>query len=252
MANVAPALGQAARALASNVLARSIFKDQSERELLKAFLPADGVYADVGANDPENGSQTYDLDRKGWKGILVEPLLECAERLRSARTGIVFPVAAGSPVEAGKTMPLLVAGVLSTLEPFIGPQRVIPAESRLVPVRTLDSMLAEAGFERIDFLSIDVEGHELDVLSGFSIQRFRPRLILIEDHVSSLKTHNYLTRAGYKLVRRTNLNNWYVPAAVDFPVSLFGRWQLFRKLVLGTPIRRRRNGRPRPAPADRR
>ena len=130
-------------------------------------------------------------------------------------------------------MPLLVAGALSTLKSTIV-EDVRPTEIRQVVVRTLDAILAEAGVERIDFLSVDVEGAELAVLRGFSIARYRPRLILIEDDVQDLAKHAYLEARGYKLVRRTALNNWYVPRETPFPISLFGRWQLIRKLYLGT------------------
>jgi len=90
----------------------------------------------------------------------------------------------------------------------------------------------------VDFLSVDVEGAELAVLRGFSIAQYRPRLILIEDDVQDLTKHAYLNARGYKLVRRTALNNWYVPRATPFPISPFGRWQLIRKLYLGTWWRR--------------
>jgi hypothetical protein len=107
-----------------------------------------------------------------------------------------------------------------------------------VPIRTLDAILCEAGIGGIDLLSIDVEGTELDVLAGFTIERYRPRLILLEDDTRTRDKHGYMTARGYKLVRRTDLNNWYVPRDTAFPVSLFGRWQLLRKMYLGAPLRR--------------
>ncbi len=55
-------------------------------------------------------------------------------------------------------------------------------------------------------LRCDVKGAELAVLRGFSIERYRPRLIMIEDDVESRAKHNYLKAHGYKLVRRTALN----------------------------------------------
>ena len=79
-------------------------------------------------------------------------------------------------------------------------------------MRTLDDILIEArapaGF---DFLSVDVEGHELEVLSGFDFARWRPRLILLEDHVGNLEKHRFLQAAGYRLIRRFENNGWYVP-----------------------------------------
>ena len=220
------------------LFAKSVLGDEREQELIGAFLGnAPGTFVEVGANDPILLSQTYRLEQLGWSGILIEPLRECVDRLRSIRRARVYELAAGAPEDEGRQLPLLVAGALSTLKPSIV-EDVRPSEIRQVPVRTLDSVLAEAGLDRVDFLSIDVEGAELAVLRGFSIARYRPRLILVEDDVHDLTKHVYLTAHGYKLVRRTALNNWYVPRDAPFPISPFGRWQLIRKLYLGTWWRR--------------
>jgi FkbM family methyltransferase len=210
-----------------------------DSRVLDFFADDTGVFVEVGANHPIEGSQTYALEQRGWTGILVEPLSEYAGRLRSERSAQVFEVAAGAPQDAGKRLPFLVAHSLSlsTLQPNIK-AGFNPQERRLVPVKTLDSMLIDAGFKHIDFLSIDVEGAELEVLKGLSLAKYRPRLILIEDDAHSRDKHLYMTAHGYKLIRRTNLNNWYVPADMEFPISVFGRWQFFRKLYLGAPLRR--------------
>ena len=135
---------------------------------------------------------------------LVEPLRECAERLRNVRSARVFEFAAGAPADCGKEATLLVLGALSTLLPAVK-ANVDVSERRLVTVRTLNPMLRESRIEQVDFVSIDVEGTELNVLQGFSLDHYRPRLLLI--HCK----HAYITDRGYKLVRRTNLNSWYVP-----------------------------------------
>ena len=68
------------------------------------------------------------------------------------------------------------------MAPGAEPERVIE-----VPVRTLDDVLIEARAPvEFELLSIDVEGHELEVLGGFDLARWRPRLILLEDHVTDL------------------------------------------------------------------
>ena len=78
-------------------------------------------------------------------------------------------------------------------------------------LRTLDSVLEESGLQRIDFLSLDVEEMELDVLAGFDLTKWKPKLILIEDFLYDGCKRTYLRRRGYKLVRRTGYNNWHVP-----------------------------------------
>ena len=97
---------------------------------------------------------------------------------------------------------------------------------------------APAGF---DFLSIDVEGHEIEVLRGFDIARWRPRLILLEDHVGDLAKHRYLKSAGYRIVRRYENNGWYVLRASSDKARLADRWEIYRKYYLALPFRLLRN-----------
>jgi hypothetical protein len=111
-----------------------------------------------------------------------------------------------------------------------------------VPTRTLDSILEEAETPvPIDLLSIDVEGHEAEVLRGFDFSRWQPRLILIEDYVHSLRTHHALTQHGYRLIRRLGLNGWYVPPGDRIAVTLADRWEILRKYYLALPFRKLRS-----------
>jgi len=216
------------------LFAPAVLGGQDESERILAFLGGKpGVFVEVGAFDPVELSQTFRLEAAGWDGVLIEPLQEYADRLRSNRRAAVYQVAAGAPEDEGRELPLMVAGGLSTLKSSVKQFGVQPSEVRPVRVRSLDSILAEAGIGHVDFISIDVEGMELPVLRGFALERFRPRLVLIEDDMHDLGRHRYMRAAGYKLVRRTVLNNWYVPQATVFPVSPFGHWQLFRKVYLG-------------------
>jgi hypothetical protein len=109
-----------------------------------------------------------------------------------------------------------------------------------VPVRTLDAIFDEAGIKQIDFISIDVEGMELDVLRGLSSERFQPKLILLEDFFYNHTKHRFIRKRGYKLVRRTGFNNWYVPQ--NAPYSVFSvstrseLFRLFRKMWIAPPF----------------
>lgn len=106
----------------------------------------------------------------------------------------------------------------------------------------LDSILAEAGCPtRFDFLSIDVEGHEIEVLRGFDIARWRPRLILLEDHVADLSKHRYLVAAGYRIIRRYENTGWYVPRESEVICQWPDRWEILRKYYLALPFRVLRN-----------
>jgi FkbM family methyltransferase len=209
---------------------RAVFRAEREQALISSYLPAKGFFVEVGAYEPVALSQTWQLEQRGWDGLLIEPLPEYAESLRRARRAHVFEVACGNPQQDGMTLPIYSAGALSSMRLRRGPPK-------MVSVATLDSLLARVNAPHVDFLSVDVEGTELDVLSGFSFERHRPKLILLEDFAEGLAKHRFMRARGYRLARRTGDNSWYVPREAAFPVSLFGRWQLLRKYYLSLPVR---------------
>lgn len=216
-----------------------------EKELVWKFFGQrrSGIFVEVGANDPVAGSQTWLLEQNGWSGVLVEPQSAHSEKLRQRRTkSQVFQVACSGPEMEGE-MDLLLAddGGSSTLRRqqdthgthFVGTERV--------KVTTLDKVLQLAGIAKIDFLSLDVEGHEIEVMRGLDFQKYQPALILIEDGVRDLSKHRFLKSRGYKLVKRTSINNWYVPRDCDFKMSSpLEKLKLLRKMYLALPFRKGR------------
>jgi len=213
--------------------------DGNDLRLVREFFGArTGYFVDVGANAPQTASQSYHLEQLGWTGILIEPQPDLAEALRRERKAKVYALACSSPENAGTSMPLQLAGVFSSLNERLPVATAVPTGTIEVPVRTLDQVLIDAKAPApIDFLSIDVEGHETDVLRGFDFQRWQPRLIVIEDHVLDRRLHNALQARGYAWIRRTGLNSWYVPAASAARLGVFGRLQFFRKYYLAVPFR---------------
>ena len=219
---------------------RAMFPPDVENELKEAFFGGarTGYFVEVGANDPQFLSQTWHLEQRGWTGVLVEPQPELAAELTRRRSAKVYPAACSSPRDSGRSMTLHLAGIHSSFDPDLNISTERAHGSVTVPVRTLDEILIDAGAPApIDFLSIDIEGHEIPALEGFDFARWRPRLILIEDLAMNLDVHRCLTAHGYKWMRRTGLNSWYVPAETPVTVGLFGRWQFFRKHYLGVPFR---------------
>ncbi len=216
---------------------------QAEEQLVRDFFAGEaGYFVEVGANHPTEGSQTWHLEQTGWTGVLVEPQPDLAAFLTTSRKARVFATACSSPANAGQSLPLHVDGARSALDRDRMATGARAAYTIIVPTRTLDSVLEEAGAPvLIDFLSIDVEGHEIEVLSGFDVNRWQPLLILIEDHVGNLRTHRYLTSSGYKLIRRIGNNGWYVPAEEQFSMSASERLEILRKYYLALPFRLLRN-----------
>jgi len=181
----------------------------------------------------------------GWSGVLVEPVPDlAAEFARLRPKSKLFPYALGAPEEAGQELSFVVPGN-DSLAHLRAPGEKLAAGDRLLTVRltTISFVLAEAGIEKLDYLSLDLEGHELSALRGLDFNRWRPALILLEDHLHDLRKHRLLKSRGYQLVYRTGSNNWYVPVGTACALSTSAvRLALFRKLYLSMPFRKLRVG----------
>jgi FkbM family methyltransferase len=202
-----------------------------------ASVPS-GFFVEVGGYHPFDLSVSWPFERQGWTGIMIEPIPEYAERLRENRSASVFECACTSP-DAPNTASLNLDGGFSSMT--CGRKHKTEAasvETIIVQCRTLDSILNEKNVKKIDLLSIDVEGFEYSVLQGLNLNTYRPELIFLEDHMHYIDSHKYLKNNGYKLVRRTGTNNWYVPINTDFNTPLLEKIKLYKKTTL-TPIKNR-------------
>jgi FkbM family methyltransferase len=222
---------------------RAIFRYEDEGGLVQDFLGniKIGFFVDVGAAEPIVNSQTWRLEQLGWNGILIEPRPDYAQRLRQSRRAKVYEAACTSPRNRG-TVRLNLLGGYSSLNDKLVVAGMRPQGAIEVKAMTLDEILIDAGAPSpIDFISIDAEGHEVQILDGFDLTRWRPRLILIEDHVLDLRLHRTLQSRGYTWGRRTGLNAWYLPAEAALKVGRLGWLQFFRKYYLSLPARRIRD-----------
>ena len=77
-------------------------------------------------------------------------------------------------------------------------QSAVVKEVRSVETETLNDILTDNLINKIDYLNIDVEGHEIDVLNGFDINRFSPEIVSIEFLDLTMKKLEF---------RNNNLNN---------------------------------------------
>ncbi len=180
----------------------------------------DGHYVEVGALDGEYLSNTYYFEKElGWRGVLVEPNPTQAALCRTHRpASIVAQFAAVAPGHEGTVTLGVTEGDegYSTLSPNRTYSRIL-SERDLVPTpvdvqaTTLDRILDDAGLPSIDFMTIDVEGHELEALRGMDLGRWRPTVLLIESASGApgLRMSWLLFRGGYARVRRVVVNDWY-------------------------------------------
>lgn len=198
---------------------RRVSYAESGEDLLLASLLGedrrDGFYVDVGANHPRRFSNTCYFYRRGWHGINIDPLpgmkrlfdlyrprdvnLQCAiAREQGMMTYYMFD---DSPFNG-------CSAELSAYRADV--QGHLQIGQVQVPTVTLRHVLEEnlpTGTE-IDFLSVDVEGMDLDVLLSNDWSKYRPRFILVEikgglDEVQADPIHAMLTEHGYRLQGKT-------------------------------------------------
>ncbi len=179
-----------------------------------------GCCVEVGANDGINDSTTYYFEQLGWNCLLVEPNPELCHEIRKVRRGPLFECAAS---DARGTASLYVAygaqrahGVSGLGDAQEVGQRIarFGFEARPVSVNTrrLDDILEEANLPgHLDFVTIDVEGHEIPVLQGFTLERWQPTILIVEDNsqFADSSVVRYLRRHDYLPFRRTGVNDWY-------------------------------------------
>jgi FkbM family methyltransferase len=196
----------------------STFYSQFGEDQILARLFSDtemGTCVEVGAHNGVQLSNTYYFEQIGWRCVLVEPAPHLCAAIRKHRRSPVFECAASEREGQAILHTVEGADVYSTLKETGGPDRAASEGDKTqgTPVRTrrLDDILVEARVDRIEFISIDVEGHEMSVLRGFSIERWKPRIAIIEDNsdLSDDSVARFLRDRGYVRFYRTGVNDWY-------------------------------------------
>lgn len=180
-----------------------------------------GRYVDVGAFDPIHFSNTHLLHRRGWRGVNIDLDESKIAAFRRTRPDDVSVVAAVGGSRARAWVHEYAMSVLNrvTFDPE-GDKRAengdLPVRTREVDVRPLDEILGSNGVaEPIDYLNIDCEGFEAEVMRGFSFTRWRPRLVSLEvlDESRGAVLADLMRSHGYREVARTCITVFYAPVS---------------------------------------
>lgn len=182
-----------------------------------------GFYVDVGANDSDRFSNTRLFYKQGWSGINVEPDAELFKKLSKKRTrDINLNIGIGKESSI-LTFYKIIPHTLSTFSKEDAEMSVRQGFRMVgtvdVPIERLEDVLdREAAGKEIDFISIDTEGLDMDVLRSNNWNRFRPHLICIESVVHTIdgrsnekqdEHESYLTSLGYERIFNNGLNSIY-------------------------------------------
>jgi len=189
---------------------------------IRSLFPEDyiGVCIEVGAYDGVTLSNTLYLEQNGWKCLCIEPIESAFNKCKQIRKECVNCCISDSDKEDQLFHIFTLDGdnmcAISSLEPD---ERLIESHKHLiknrttsmVKVRSLNSLLEELQYPlKIDFISIDTENTELDVLKGIDLMKYDVKLLLIENNYNEPMFEDYLKQYGYKKIYRIAVNDLYM------------------------------------------
>ena len=181
-----------------------------------------GGCIDVGATNGVNINNTLHFEENGWYCLCIEPNPNYYEKLKNNRKHSLnlaisninenfmnFTVVRLNDNDEGAISSLKIDDTL--YQDFINRGFDIKTTDIKVSVRTLDFCIENFyNFDKIDFIDIDTEGTELDVLKGFDINRWQPKLIVVENNYNTPDIENYLKTFQYFKDKRVGVNDYYI------------------------------------------
>ena len=187
-------------------------------KVLERYLPPNGFFVELGANDGIRQSNTLHLERyHGWVGVLIEPEIKNFEKCEKNRKAKVVNAACVSFTYDKKTVPLIYSDLMTIASSGLETDILKPAEHAQLgisvqkdvstyefnaPALTLNSILKQHSTKNsIDFLSLDVEGAEIEVLKGVDHNQYRFDHCLIESR-SEKKLIEYMQTNDYELIKK--------------------------------------------------
>lgn len=198
--------------------------------VVKLLLNTVEKFIDIGANNGITGSNSFLFALQGAKGICFEPVNNIFSKLKALHyfNRNIICINGGVSAEE-QTFDIRIDGAYSTIiqteddvnKAVLQNHINTKAPIQKITTQTLDSyLITNKDFYETDFISIDVEGHELMVLQGINFNLLTTRCFVIET-LGGMSTHyrqidSLLNGAGYKAVLTNGLNTfWLKQAYID-------------------------------------
>jgi FkbM family methyltransferase len=192
-------------------------------EIIRSYFPPTykATLLEVGAFHPTMISISYPLRSLGWTIISVEPNPEYIENFNEMNLPIL-PYAACAEDKGTTTFKISPNGAsCSALEikggeyaKYMDSMGWTESNCRTIEVQALklDTILQKhhPELKSIDVLTIDVEGWELEVLAGFNLEKFNPKVVCLENLNSSPDYISYMLSNGYRLNKKEMQDEFYV------------------------------------------
>lgn len=182
-----------------------------------------GVFVDIGAHDGVSLSNSYFFEKDlEWKGLCIEPIPTLFEQLDKNRDCIKIQGCAWSEDTVKKFRMIkgyaeMLSGIVDTYEP--NHVKRIDDECKStdgsyedvdMPCYNINNLLEKYGLLKVDFLSIDTEGSELEILKTIDFDRFDIKIILVENNYNDNNLRKFLNSKNYNLDYRLSIDDVFV------------------------------------------
>ena len=174
------------------------------------FHRSDGFYIDIGANDPVNLSNTYRFYRKGWRGIAIEPNPHLHAKALKKRPRDINLNVGIAPEETKLRFYEAKIHATSSFLPDRVPQDKL-VRTIDVPCYRLSTIIEKyAPNEQIDFMTVDTEGMDLEVLKTFPWDKKRPTIVLVETGENKKPILEAMQSWGYTFYYYSGVNSFFM------------------------------------------
>jgi FkbM family methyltransferase len=180
----------------------------------------DGFFVEFGATNGINSSNSYLLEKNfGWKGILAEPAKIWHNELEKNRTSFIEKNCVWKTSNNKLTFNEAKFGELSTIDNYANSDkhfgnRKKGTKYKVNTISLIDLLEKYNAPKIIDYLSIDTEGSEYEILSSFNFDKYKFKVITCEHNFTSNRDNifNLLSKKGYerKFADVSQFDDWYV------------------------------------------
>jgi FkbM family methyltransferase len=179
-----------------------------------------GFYLDVGAHHPRLYSNTYLFYNKGWNGINIDAMPGSMEIFNKQRPRDINIEAAISKNTEILTFYIFSDKALNTFSKDLADAREDRSkkhylvDTKIIETKPLSDLLDKhlPQNQHIDFMTLDIEGYDLNALESINLDKYRPELILVEvyaDNIMDAPIDQYLRAQGYTFYAKAVLTCIY-------------------------------------------
>ena len=225
------------------------YYSQSKQDIIIDYFfdqKTEGTFVDIGAHDGIRMSNSYFFEKeRNWNGICVEPIPEVFEELKKNRTctvvnGAIAPVNKELNFRRNHGRTEMLSGIIDyrdkrhdkktekEIEVYGGSSEVIKVQGY-----QLSGLLDQHKIDQIDYLSIDIEGGELEVLNTIDFDKYHIKYLTVENNYNSKEIRDVMKKNDYAFILHNHKDDFYLKNEYVEDYFYLKSWKIFKVWTWG-------------------